>query len=74
MNFLAVDRIEDESHAVCENENGEEVITKFCDLPEGVKEGDIIFLDGEGKWHIDKEATEKRRRKIADLRRSIFGK
>lgn len=74
MNFLSVDRIEDENHAVCEDEDGKEVIIEFYDLPEGVREGDLIFLDGEGKWCIDKKQTEKRRKRIMDLRKSVFGK
>ena len=72
MNFLSVDSIEVGSHAVCEDENGEEVIIEFCDLPKNVKEGDLIFLGGEGKWHIDEKATKKRREMMADLRKNVF--
>ena len=69
-----LDSVEKDSHAVCEDENGDEVILDFKDLPRGVKESDMIFMDEFGKWHVDKKLTKERKRKIADLMKEIFEK
>ena len=74
MEYLSVDSVEKGSHAVCEDENGDEVILDFKDLPRGVKESDMIFMDDFGKWHVDKKLTKERKRKIADLMKEIFEK
>lgn len=74
MGYLSVDSVEKGSHAVCEDENGEEVILDFKDLPKRVKENDMIFMDDFGEWHIDKKLTKERKRKIADLMKEIFEK
>ena len=74
MEYLSVDSVEKGSHAVCEDENGDEVILDFKDLPREVKESDMIFMDDFGKWHVDKKLTKERKRKIADLMKEIFEK
>lgn len=74
MEYLSVDSVEKGSHAVCEDENGNEVILDFKSLPKGVKESDMIFMDGLGKWHVDKKLTKERKREISDLMKEIFEK
>lgn len=74
MEYLSVDSVEKGSHAVCEDENGDEVILDFKVLPHGVKESDMIFMDDFGKWHVDKKLTKERKRKIANLMKEIFEK
>lgn len=74
MEYLSVDSVEKGSHAVCEDENGNEVILDFKSLPKGVKESDMIFMDDFGKWHVDKKLTKERKREISDLMKEIFEK
>lgn len=74
MEYLSVDSVEKGSHAVCEDENGDEVILDFKSLPKGVKESDMIFMDDFGKWHVDKKLTKERKREISDLMKEIFEK
>lgn len=67
-----IDRIED-GIAVCEDENENLVKLSVCDLPDGIKEGDII--DGtDGGFAVLADETEHRRRKMAELQKSIFKK
>ena len=74
MEYLSVDSVEKGSHAVCEDENGNEVILDFKSLPKGTKESDMIFMDDFGKWHVDKKFTKERKMKISDLMKEIFEK
>ena len=74
MEYLSVYSVEKGSHAVCEDENGDEVILDFKSLPKGVKESDMIFMDDFGKWHVDKKLTKERKREISDLMKEIFEK
>lgn len=74
MEYLSVDSVEKGSHAVCEDENGDEVILDLKDLPRKIKESDMIFKDDFGKWHIDKKLTKEKKKKIADLMKEIFEK
>lgn len=66
----SVDRIE-EGFAVCEDENGKTVNVETGKLPEGVKEGDLVSIDGV-ETVILAEETEERRKKLAEKRRALF--
>lgn len=68
----SVDRIE-EGIAVCEDENGESVNFEITKLPEEIKEGDL-FLVTEDKIEILPDETADRKKRIADLQKSIFKK
>lgn len=66
----SVDRIE-EGFAVCEDENGKMLNINTDNLPEGVKEGDIISVD-DGEAVILTEETQARRKKLAEKRKALF--
>lgn len=59
-----IDRISGEI-AVCEDENGDSVKLKVSELPEGAREGDILFKESDA-WCIDVKESSERRRIMAD--------
>lgn len=62
---VIVDRFEGE-FAVCEKENLEMIDIDKKKLPAGVKEGDVLIINGEN-IKIDNEKTAKRQEKIKSL-------
>ena len=68
----SVDRIEN-GIAVCEDFNGNHINIEVGFLPEKVKEGDILEVC-DGKFIILKDETDERRKKLAELQKSIFTK
>ena len=67
-----VDRIED-GIVTCEDGSENHINIQISLLPDGVKEGDIIEVC-DGKFTVCKEETEERRKKMANLQKSIFTK
>ena len=63
MSGWSIDRIE-EGWAVCEGPDDEMIRLEVSRLPAGVREGDCLFLDGDGRC---REETAKRLR-------AMFGK
>lgn len=43
-------------------------------LPAGAREGDCLFLDGDGRWQVDEQLTRQRREETAKRLRVLFGK
>lgn len=70
MEFWIVDRIEG-GFAVCEGTNRTTVDLPLSKLPAGIKEGDVIRLDG-GVYQIDKEETQRRREENRRLLESLL--
>ena len=71
--MLIVDRFEGE-YAVCElsdEKNTSAVSIEIKNLPENVKEGDVLVLS-DNRYEICAEETEKRRKKIIGLSNSLF--
>ena len=68
----SVDRIE-EGIAVCEDENGGSVKLEITMLPDGIREGDL-FLMTEDKTEILHDETAEKKKRMADLQKSIFTK
>ncbi|WP_313257181.1 DUF3006 domain-containing protein [Lacrimispora sp.] len=64
-----IDRI-GEKVVICENENGDMVKVQASELPEDVREGDIL-TEAEGTWTLEKEETERRRQKIREKLRGL---
>lgn len=62
---LIVDRFEG-NFAVCEKEDGTMIDIKRDTLPEGVKEGDILIVEGD-TITVDEEATLERKERIEKL-------
>ncbi|EXG84192.1 Protein of unknown function (DUF3006) [Clostridium sp. ASBs410] len=64
-----IDRI-GETVIICEDENGDMFKVKASELPEGVREGDIL-TETEGTWTLEKEETERRRQRIREKLRGL---
>ena len=62
MSGWSIDRIE-EGWAVCEGPDDEMIRLEVSRLPAGVREGDCLFLDGDGRWQVDEQLTRQRRAK-----------
>ena len=56
MSGWSIDRIE-EGWAVCEGPDDEMIRLEVSRLPAGVREGDCLFLDGDGRWQADPAAA-----------------
>lgn len=69
--MLVIDRIE-EGKAVCEDEDGRQVILDR--MPEGASEGDVLVYSEEGQLTVDKQLTRIRREKAVALSRCIHGR
>lgn len=66
MMYLSIDRIED-GFAICEDDNGNATKIKLELLPYGVCETDVIGVDDEGNYSVDKKETNKRRNLLIKL-------
>ncbi|WP_186423954.1 DUF3006 domain-containing protein [Lacrimispora celerecrescens] len=55
---------------ICEDENGDMLKVQASELPEGVREGDIL-TETEGTWTLEKEETERRRQRIREKLRGL---
>ncbi|MFV0239747.1 MAG: DUF3006 domain-containing protein [Lacrimispora sphenoides] len=64
-----IDRI-GETVIICEDEYGDMLKVKASELPEGVREGDIL-TETEGTWTLEKEETERRRQRIREKLRGL---
>ncbi|HBE86569.1 MAG TPA: DUF3006 domain-containing protein [Lachnoclostridium sp.] len=64
-----IDRI-GETVIICEDENGDMLKVQASELPEGVREGDIL-TETEGTWTLEKEETERRRQRIREKLRGL---
>lgn len=68
--MLIVEKIEGNTVTIEDDDNHFNLYK--TDIPADVKEGDVIlFLNG--KYIVDKEATEERRKKIIEMQKKIFG-
>ena len=63
----------EENIVLCEDDDGGQIKLDISELPQGVREGDIIVRTESG-YVIDREETESRRRKMAALQKSLFNK
>ncbi len=68
----SVDRIE-ENIALCEDDDGNALKLPLNELPQNIREGDIIEKTENG-FIIDADETQLRRKKMAELQRNLFGK
>lgn len=67
-----IDRIE-AGFAVCESSEGNTVSMPLSDLPDNVREGDILRKTDDG-FKICADETAERRKKMTKLQNSIFTK
>ena len=73
MSGWSIDRIE-EGWAVCEGPDDEMIRLEVSRLPAGVREGDCLFLAGDGRWQGAEQLTRQRREETAKRLRAMFGK
>ena len=72
-----LDRFEDNDLAVLETDDGTTLDVPRAQVPPEAREGDVLLelaeneLDGEVRYAVDFEATERRRREVSDLRASL---
>ncbi len=67
---VIVDRFEG-SYAVCEDEEQKMINIEIDKLPQGVKEGDVLIIEGDN-IKVDKEETEIRRERIRRLMEDLW--
>lgn len=67
---VIIDRFEGD-YAVCETENKEYINISKSELPQGIKEGDVLNCIND-KWCIDTIATKERKEKIKNKLNSLF--
>ena len=65
-----IDRFEG-VYAVCETENKEYINILKSELPQGIKEGDVLNCIND-KWNIDTATTKERKEKIKNKLNSLF--
>ena len=68
----SVERIE-ENVALCEDDLGKTVKLRLDELPENIREGDIIVRTENG-YTIDTDETSVRRKKMAEMQKKLFNK
>lgn len=68
----SVERIE-ENVALCEDDLGKTVKLRLDELPENIREGDIIVRTENG-YTIDSDETSARRKKMAEMQKKLFNK
>lgn len=68
----SVERIE-ENVALCEDDLGKTVKLRLDELPENIREGDIIVRTENG-YTIDSDETSVRRKKMAEMQKKLFNK
>ena len=66
---MIIDRFEGET-AVIETDGGM-IEINVSELPENAREGDVLVLEN-GRYTVDPEATEQRRKNASDRLRRLF--
>ena len=71
MRYLSVDRLEG-NFVICQDDEKKMYAIETGEAPRGVKEGDILAIDEDGKIAIDADETARRRSKIKKLQDSVW--
>lgn len=69
---LIVDRLEGK-YAVCEQTDGKMISLLLSQLPDGIRDGDVL-TERNGGYQIDPAATRKRKEEMEAKRRRLFGR
>ena len=72
MKHFSVDRFEDD-YAVLVDENGDTTDVRKSVLPEKTREGSILKYE-DGKYELDPQEEDSRRKRIASLQNKLFKK
>lgn len=73
MRMLSIDRFEAQ-YAICEDNDKRAFAIAISEIPKGAKEGDVIRISDDGDITIDKEETDRRRKKIIAMQNSLWKK
>lgn len=68
----SVERIE-ENIALCEDDLGKTIKLSLDELPENIREGEIIVRTENG-YTVDSDETSARRKKMAEMQKKLFNK
>ena len=74
---FTLDRFEGNGLAVLETDDGDPVVVPRARVPPEAREGDVLLeldasvIDGDVRYTVDFEATERRKQEIAELRASL---
>lgn len=71
MRKLVIDRF-DGTYAICEDPEKKMFAISLNELPQGAKPGDVLRISDSGELSVDKEETQRRRKKIAGLQNKLF--
>lgn len=72
MKQLIIDRYEGK-YAICEDKEQKYFAIELLELPEGAKPGCVLVISDEGQLSLDTEETERRRQRILEKQRRVFG-
>lgn len=72
MKQLIIDRYEGK-YAICEDQDQKYFAIELSELPEGAKPGFVLVISDQGELGLDLEETERRRQRILEKQRRIFG-
>ncbi len=72
MKQLIIDRYEGK-YAICEDKEQKYFAIELPELPEGAKPGCVLAISDEGELSLDTEETERRRQRILEKQRRVFG-
>ena len=68
---LVIDRFESD-FAVCETDDLKFVNVNKKDILSDAKEGDTLVLNNDGKYEVDVEKTENKRKEIEELTKDLW--
>lgn len=72
MKKMTIDRF-DGVYAICEDKDKNFFAIELGELPQGAKAGDVLQITDEGTLEIDREETERRRRRIQEKQSKLLG-
>lgn len=72
MKKVVIDRFEGE-YAICEDTDQSRFAVETAELPQGAKEGCVLAISEDGEISLDLDETERRRQRIAEKQRGVFG-
>ena len=71
MKTLIIDRFEN-GYAICEDRNKSFFGIELSELPKGVKSGDVLDIDDNGKIKINLEETQRRKSRMQGKMQKLF--
>lgn len=72
MKQLIIDRYEGK-YAICEDKEQKYFAIELSELPEGAKPGCVLAISEEGGLSVDVDETQRRRQRILEKQRKVFG-